>query len=103
MAKAQNPMASPIAVEVELRSERAAALRRVGAKLEKLIGELQALDRSLDQLPESARGARLENREKLRSEAELQRWYLIVQREAMGLTQHGDIDLQYPLPLRRKA
>ncbi|HZH79252.1 MAG TPA: hypothetical protein VEY88_24740 [Archangium sp.] len=34
----------------------------------------------------------------LRAEAEKQRWYLVIQREALGLRQHADLEEMYPLP-----
>jgi len=91
-------LGTPLASEVELRSEKATALRRVGFKLEKLIAQIRALDEELATLTGEQRQLRLEERKKLWTEAETQRWYLIVQREAMGMTQHHDVDTLYPLP-----
>jgi hypothetical protein len=61
---------TPLASEVELRAERASALRRVASRLEKLLEELQ-------------------------------RWYYVVQRETMGLTHPGDLELLFPVPSKR--
>ncbi|MFY2557499.1 hypothetical protein ACN469_07730 [Corallococcus terminator] len=33
-------------------------------------------------------------------EAELQRWYLLVQREDCGIRNQQDLDLMYPMPPR---
>jgi hypothetical protein len=99
--KSRDLMRTPLAAEVELRSERASALRRVGFKLEKLISQIQALDAELQTLSltqAAIRHEKIAERKRLRSEAETQRWYLIVQREAMGMTQHHDVDELYKIP-----
>ena len=88
----------PLAIEVEIRKEKASALRRVAEKLEAQLSELGAI-------AEKAARAKAEERERLvaahrtlRAEAEKQRWYLVVQREAMGLSRHDDVDRLHPLP-----
>jgi hypothetical protein len=99
--KSRDLMRTPLASEVELRAEKASALRRVGFKLEKLISQIQALDSELETLSltqAAIRQDKLEERKKLRAEAETQRWYLIVQREAMGMTHHHDVDELYRIP-----
>ena len=49
-------------------------------------------------LQTSARARIVARHRELRAEAENQHWYLIVQREAMGLRHHGDIYELYRLP-----
>src|SRR5262245_34069873 len=82
----------------ELNEERAAALRRISGTLESLI---QQLDASRDRL----RRASGPNREReltacrdLRARAVKYRWYLEVQREALGIRQHDMLDEFYKVP-----
>jgi hypothetical protein len=89
---------SVLSIEVEMQSEKASALRRVALRLESLLAELQETERALRGLSGAARGRFVERHRELRGEAEKQRWYLIVQREAMGLRHHGDIYELYRLP-----
>lgn len=87
-----------LAIEVEIRAEKASALRRVATKLEALIAELTQLASGLSALSGSARDAAVARHRELRAEAEKQQWYLIVQREAMGLRNHRDVYEIYRLP-----
>ncbi|HSP77662.1 MAG TPA: hypothetical protein VLQ93_03990 [Myxococcaceae bacterium] len=87
-----------LAIEVEIQSEKASALRRVASRLETLLGELAQAERELYRLSGPARERCVARHQELRAEAEKQRWYLIVQREAMGLRHHGDIYELYKLP-----
>jgi hypothetical protein len=89
---------SVLSIEVEMQSEKASALRRVALRLESLLAELQETERALQGLSGAARSRFVERHRELRAEAEKQRWYLIVQREAMGLRHHGDIYELYRLP-----
>ena len=87
-----------MAIEVEMQAEKASALRRLGARIESLLGELDQLKRELSTLQGPKREQCVARYKELRAEAEKQRWYLIIQREAMGLRQHADLDDIYPLP-----
>ena len=89
---------STLAIEVEIQSEKASALRRVASRLESLLGELEEMEKVLRGSSGLARARLVARHRELRGEAEKQRWYLIVQREAMGLRQHGDIYEMYRLP-----
>jgi hypothetical protein len=89
---------SVLAIEVEMQSEKASALRRVALRLESLLAELQETERALHGLSGPARARFVARHRELRADAEKQRWYLIVQREAMGLRHHGDIYELYRLP-----
>jgi hypothetical protein len=89
---------STLAIEVEIQSEKASALRRVASRLESLLGELEETEKVLRGSSGPARARLVARHRELRGEAEKQRWYLIVQREAMGLRQHGDIYEMYRLP-----
>jgi hypothetical protein len=87
-----------MAIEVQLRQEKASALRRTGDKLEKLIGEVTRLERELFAAAGPARTRKLAEYQQLRADAEHQRWCLVVQREAMGLWDHQEVDLMYRIP-----
>jgi hypothetical protein len=89
---------STLAIEVEIQSEKASAMRRVAQRLESLLAELEQTEQVLRGLSGPTRARFVERHRELRAEAEKQRWYLIVQREAMGLRQHGDIYELYRLP-----
>lgn len=85
-------------VEAELQKEKGAALRRTGEKLEKALAALEGAERELQSARGSVRAARLAHYQAVRKEAELQRWYLLVQREACGIRNQRDLDLMYPMP-----
>jgi hypothetical protein len=85
-------------VEEEFVREKAAALRRIGGRLEELLSELAQYrwraEVSEGEARERARGAF----RRLREEAVRYRWYLEVQREAVGVRGHSRLDEIYPLP-----
>lgn len=85
-------------IEVELLKERAWALKAVGERIEKLLAALSLLEASLTQRHGADRVPLIEEHRKLRAQAEAERWKLIVQREAMGLSRHDEVDRVYPLP-----
>jgi hypothetical protein len=88
----------PLAIEVQLRQEKASALRRVGDKLEKLIAELTRLERELTAASGPGRAKKVAEYQQMRADAEHQRWCLVVQREALGLWNHQEVDLMYRIP-----
>lgn len=89
-------------LNAEFREESTSALGRIGRKLEAAIAEATALGEKLDTLaPGPERAATFARYELARQESETFRYYLEVQREAMGLRQHGMLDAVYPLPPRR--
>jgi hypothetical protein len=85
--------------ERELVQERAAALVRISAALE---GLLRSLERLRVEIAASAAGpdrdARLALHTLTLTEARRYRWYLEVQREALGLRNHTGLDDHYPMP-----
>jgi hypothetical protein len=89
-------------IEVELRQEHAASLIRVSRRVEGLLAQLRHSEQQLLQLRGAARSAAQAAHEQLRAEYEKHRWYLLIQREAMGLYHHDIIDELYPVvtPLR---
>jgi hypothetical protein len=98
MPSTSSSIGTPLAVEVQLRQEKASALRRVGDKLEALIGQLTKLEEELRTLSGAPRSKKLTEYEKLWADADYQRWCLVIQREAMGLFDHAEVDLMYPRP-----
>ena len=84
--------------ESELRAEKAAALARIAGTLEGLLAELRRRRESFTRLSSEERTATAEAYDALREQARLYRWYLVVQREALGLVRHDDVDRHYPPP-----
>jgi hypothetical protein len=81
-------------IQQEINGEKAAALARIAGTLEALLDELRRIEREADALPARA----LERHRELREKALRYRWYLEVQREAVGLTRHDALDELYPVP-----
>jgi hypothetical protein len=99
-------------IEAEIRQEKAEALGRAGERLERKLAELADLRNELLSLPDAAstspataeRDSLADLHEKaekyalLMEEARQARHYLMIQREAVGLRRHEDVDRQYPVP-----
>ena len=83
-------------IEIELRQEHAGALLRASRRVEELLAQVQATRQQAEQLTGAARAAAHAAHERVRAEYEKHRWYLLIQREAMGLYHHGIIDELYP-------
>jgi len=88
---------SDLAVEALLRAEKATALGRVGERVESLLKQLAEIEATVAR-GEGARGELIERHAAVREQAKLQLWYLIVQREAMGLNRHHDVYRIYAIP-----
>jgi hypothetical protein len=86
--------------ERELAAERAAALARIAGTLEDLLLRLDALRVTLEAgaVRPARRDALREEYGRLREQARLYRWYLRVQREAVGFFRHDGLDERYPIP-----
>lgn len=93
-----NPLHEQLSIEKELREERSNALKRVGDTLEKLLEELRALDGLLARATGDERERAKKRHEEVRTLASRQLWYMIVQREAMGLTRHDSVYEIYRVP-----
>jgi hypothetical protein len=79
----------------ELTREKAAALARIGGRLGELVAELERRRQTREGEPgEGERAAFCA----LRDEARRFRWYLEVQREAVGVRGHARLDEAYPIP-----
>lgn len=87
-------------LERELNEERAATLRRISATLESLLEQLQASRERLQHLHGLDRRREVAAYRDLRRAAIRYRWYLEVQREALGLRHHQHLDEFYPIPRR---
>ncbi len=82
----------------ELNEERAAALSRISRTLESLIAQLhQARDRVATASAEERERA-IDAFHQLRARAVEYRWYLEVQREAIGMRHHHNLDDFYRIP-----
>lgn len=82
----------------DLQEERAAALSRIARTLEELIDQLLELRGRLPRLTGRERETEVRRYGELRSRAKRYRWYLEVQREALGLRQHVLLDQLYAIP-----
>jgi len=85
-------------VEDELRAEQAAALRRIGERLSSLLRDLDERLARLGTLSGDERAREREAARVVAAEARLFRWYMVVQREAVGLRDHRFLDEVYPMP-----
>ena len=82
----------------ELQEERAAALARISRRLERLIDQLQATRELIAHSRNEDRERNVTAYRELREQAVKYRWYLEVQREAIGLRQHERLDEFYRIP-----
>jgi hypothetical protein len=86
-------------VEKEIVQEKAATLGRAGERLEAALAGARAAAEALDAEPDPARReALLREYQAARRRAESARLILVIQREAIGLRHHRDVDRQFPEP-----
>jgi hypothetical protein len=78
---------APMPIEKELVAEKASSLARSAAQLEAALAALAEAERSPVGAPAAAR-----------AEAARRLWYLVVQREAIGLRNHEDLFRLYRIP-----
>ena len=96
--------------EREIRQSQAEALGRTGERLQRILDELAALDRRLDELTGTGRDptasdlvrSQTETRNRLRDQAARVRHHLIIQREALGFARQTPVEQCYPVPERRR-
>jgi hypothetical protein len=84
----------------ELNEERVAALLRISHALESLIGQLHAARERIARLHGTDRDRETAAYRDLHTRAVKYRWYLEVQREALGMRQHHSLDEFYAIPGR---
>lgn len=82
----------------ELTAERVAALTRIARTLEALIAQLRESRERLGHMHGSERQQELESYRDLHRRATTYRWYLDVQREALGIRPHRMVDEIYRIP-----
>jgi hypothetical protein len=85
-------------LERELTGERVAALRRIVERLEALLAELEQHRAAWAAASGKGRAAVAEAHRATRGRARLYRWYLEVQRAALGLRRHDELDGCHPVP-----
>lgn len=84
--------------ETELNRERAGALGMTARKLEGLLDTCRALKEQLGTATDPAlKELLLRDYRAAREESERQRWNLCVQREAIGVRRHEEVDRLYPI------
>ncbi len=98
--------------ERDIRQAQAEALGRTGERLQRILDQLAALDRRLDEMAETGRDPAeadlvrfeiaIRNRNRLRDEAARVRHHLIIQREALGFARQTPVEQCYPVPERRR-
>ena len=89
-------------LEREIVQEKAATLGRAGERLEAALAAARSLGHTLDAERDPARReALLREYEAARRQAAAARLMLVIQREAIGLRYHRDVDRQFPEPPRR--
>jgi hypothetical protein len=81
--------------ESELKSEMAASLGRIARTLENLIFQLNEI-RASEMMEEEQR----QRYQELHQQARLYYWYLIVQRESIGIRNHDGLVHDYRIPDR---
>ena len=86
----------PFAIEHEIEQEKAATLGRVGDRLEAALEALGAAERELSQRPGD--GVLRDLRDQQLEQAAEWLWYLVVQREAVGMTSHDALFEAYGVP-----
>jgi hypothetical protein len=82
----------------ELNEERVSALRRISETLEKLIVRVREAGGGLPSVATADRDRAVTAYRELRARAVQYRWFLEVQREAMGLRHHHRLDDFYRIP-----
>lgn len=97
----KGPVGGSLAIEVQLRAEAVSSVRALGQRIERQLTELQQLGQQVRAMaPSPARDKKLAEYNEKRREAEYRKWTLIVQREAMGLFNHDDVEEIYRVPPR---
>jgi hypothetical protein len=100
MLNSRKPQDGLAGLHAEIAEEKAGALGRIAEKLEALLAACERLrsDAQVAELTAAARARLLAEHERTRAEAKLYYWYLVVQREAVGMYEHSVIARLYPMP-----
>ena len=89
-----------VAIEQEILRETAASLGRQGARVERALATLQEIELAFAQAPSQAL---VDRHEAERAEAERALWHLRIQREALGMRNHRELERRYPVPRPLRA
>lgn len=101
---AGGPAPEGIDIETDLLREKASSLAETAEKLERALRALREVESALAAAPDEApngapdEGELATRRGELREIAAERLWFLIVQREAIGLTQHEPVYRAYAVP-----
>lgn len=98
MRALQRVFQADAALGAELNKEKASGLGHTGRLLEVAIERLQGLRAKLTSCADTERRELVAEYDATRARALELKWYLEVQREAMGLRKHGDLDQYFPIP-----
>jgi hypothetical protein len=85
-------------IEHELVAEKASALAFTAEKLEAALRALAEIEEAIAAAPEAQRLSLAAKHRDLRAHAAERLWFLLVQREAMGLYQHEPVYRLYQVP-----
>jgi hypothetical protein len=95
----KGPVGGSLAIEIQIKAEAVSSVRALGQRIEKQLTELQQLGQQVRAMaPSPARDKKLAEYDEKRRDAEYRKWTLIVQREAMGLFNHDDVEEIYRVP-----
>lgn len=84
--------------EEEIGEEMASALGRIGKELEVLIAQLHEIKEKASSCKDDEKASTLEEYKKICTKARLYYWYLIIQRESVGITNHDLLPTVYRIP-----
>ncbi len=98
LEKQRSRMESLARTREEICGEKAAALGRVARRLEHRIEQLHRLRAEIQRLEGHERSDKIVSYANLYRDAQRYLWYLRVQREAIGLTDHRMLDRFYVIP-----
>jgi len=85
-------------LEAEIMGEKLATYVRIARSLERLVAETESARREADRATGGRRRECVARFNELRQRAERHLWYLLVQREALGLRHDCGIERLYPIP-----
>ena len=86
------------AIEAEIREEMSSALGRVGRVIDEQVAEMARIQEALGEAGGEEREALVGAFNRARAKAQEYLFYLVVQREAMGLRDHRGVERMYPIP-----
>jgi hypothetical protein len=85
-------------LETEILQEKAQTLLRISRTLSGILDELSVTQQAVPDLEGRERSQAVARFNELRERAKLYFWYLMVQRESMGLRHHVGLEEFYPIP-----